>query len=84
MSGAMEFLPGTILFQLTIEECRVAGRKGGLRAGHSRRLRQASQPPVLLASEPESETAREAIEKLDAQFPWLRGVERRRSRRPRA
>jgi hypothetical protein len=74
----MEFLPGTILFQLTIEECRVAGRKGGLRAGHSRRLRQASQPPVLPAPEPESETPREAIEKLDAQFPWLRGVERRK------
>ena len=49
----------------------------------TRRVRLADQNPFL---QPKlvPETAREAVLALDHKFPWLRGVERRTTRWPRA
>lgn len=69
-------------FNMSIAECRRAGGRGGRRSAMSRRFRLASQAPVLPETEPHVETATEAIARIDALCPWLRGVESRATRRP--
>lgn len=77
---------GKPFHNLTISQCRANGRRGGLRSANNRRLgRLAEAPaPTAAAPEPERETAREAIERIDALCPWLVGAERRTARRPTA
>ena len=73
----------TPYFNMSVAACHVAGRRGGRAGGRTRRLRLAARAVVV---QPDVtgpvETTREAIEKLDRQFPWLRGAERRTSRPP--
>ena len=74
-------MPNYILFNKTPEELRRLGARGGKAFGHNQRARRA----LLLASQASAapdplrpgESAAEAIAVLDAQFPWLRGVEQR-------
>ncbi len=63
----------------TIDQCRAIGCRGGLRSSKNRRLRRLAETPVAtaMAPEPERETAHAASMRLDRQFPWLRGAERR-------
>lgn len=70
-----------ILFNKTIDQCRIIGALGGrarVRNLRMRRLQTApwrAQIPV-----PRIETAAEAIARLDRQFPWLIGAEKSRRR----
>ena len=70
-----------ILFNKSLEERRRLGARGGRAQACNRRLRGmalAVQPVTrTTATAPEPETAAAAIAALDAQFPWLRGVEKR-------
>ncbi len=70
-----------ILFNKSPEQLRRLGRRGGRAYGRNRRVRRAqiSTPvaAIALRAVPREKTAGEAIAVLDAQFPWLRGVERR-------
>jgi hypothetical protein len=68
-------------FNMSIAACRRAGGRGGRRSAISRRLRQNSQAPVLPETELHVETAAEAIARIDALCPWLRGAEGRPTRR---
>jgi hypothetical protein len=69
-----------ILFNKTLEEARRLGARGGRAYARSQRARRALLAavarPVLAPAVP-LETAAEAIAVLDAQFPWLRGAEKR-------
>jgi hypothetical protein len=70
-----------ILFHKTPEDLRRIGARGGRAQARNRRARlqaqaQLPQPPAIVIHPP-AETAAEAIAVLDAQFPWLRGAERR-------
>ena len=70
-----------ILFDKTIDQCRIMGARGGRARARNlrvRRLQPAPKMPVAMA--PRLETAEEAIALLDRQFPWLIGAEK--SRRP--
>ena len=73
---------GSILFNRTIDQCRSLGRRGGRARARNLRLHV---PDVTTAAhainEPPDETINEANRLLDVQFPWLRGAERRTSRR---
>ena len=76
-----------ILFHKSLEQCRHLGARGGRACARNQRLRRLaplpSQAPTTPAlDQPSSETAAQAIATLDAQFPWLRGAEKRRSRAP--
>lgn len=68
-----------ILFNKTPELLRRLGARGGRAHARNQRARRAllvaPSPPVP----PPAETAAEAIAVLDAQFPWLRGAEKRLS-----
>jgi hypothetical protein len=68
-----------ILFNKTIEQCRQLGARGG--RVHARNLRLRPSHPVtpqtLAVIHPLTETAAQASRVLDAQFPWLRGAEKR-------
>ena len=71
-----------ILFNKSPEQMRQLGACGG-RANARQRARRAlvaippdAVPPPALPPQ----TTAEAIHLLDAQFPWLRGAERKRSR----
>ena len=72
-----------ILFNKSPEQLRQLGACGGRAAARNQRARRA-----LIATLPEAvpppalpqQTTAEAIHLLDAQFPWLRGAERKRSR----
>jgi len=82
-SRCMNFEFGKPFHNLTIEQCRIIGRRGGLRSARNRRLRrlaEASIPPTPVP-EPCEETAHEAILLLDQRFPWLLGAELRAPRR---
>ncbi len=68
-------------FNMSVAACRKAGGRGGRRSAMSRRARLAIQAPVLPENEPHVETAAEAIARIDALCPWLRGVESRATRR---
>jgi hypothetical protein len=72
--GAMNL---DILFNKSVDECRVIGRRGGLRAARNRRRRMLSQPPAPpeVESEVDRETMAEATAAIDALCPWLIGVE---------
>jgi hypothetical protein len=67
-------------FNMSIDPCRRAGGLGGRRSTMSRRLR-IRQAPALPETEPHVETAAEAIARIDALCPWLRGAEGRPTRR---
>jgi len=59
----------------SIDQCRMIGRIGGLRAACNRRLCRLAQPPVPAATSPaglERESAHQASLILDAKFPHLR------------
>jgi hypothetical protein len=70
-----------ILFNQTPEDLRRIGARGGRAAARNRRaqLRASATPAQEPAPgvDPEAETAAEAMAALDAEFPWLRGAERR-------
>lgn len=77
--GAMNLSYDRPYFNLSVAACRRAGASGGRRSTQNRRLCQKSQARPAISEIP-METAAEAIARLDAQFPWLRGAERRRAR----
>jgi hypothetical protein len=74
--------PSYILFNKSLEQARRLGARGGRAHACNQRARRARMPepltivPLRLAPR---ETTAEAIAALDAQFPWLRGAEKRRS-----
>ena len=74
-----------IFFNKSPLQLRLIGARGGRAFGRNQRARRAQltlmpTPPqaVPLCAAPQ-QTAAEAVAMLDAQFPWLRSVERRRS-----
>jgi hypothetical protein len=69
-------------FNMTVDACRRAGSVGGRRSGRNRRFRKANVLSVPDVNSPEvpTETARQAIERIDAACPWLVGCERRATR----
>jgi hypothetical protein len=79
----MNFEHGSILFNRTIEQCRSIGRRGGRARAWNRRPRKTSHVAAVPAARPsEDETARQAIERIDALCPWLKGCELRATGRP--
>jgi hypothetical protein len=69
-------------FNMAIAACRAAGARGGRRSAQNRRLQKISEESVRRELiEPREETAAEAIARIDALCPWLRGVEIRTSPR---
>src|ERR1022692_3748224 len=76
--GAMNLERGIILFNRTIDQCRNIGRRGGRARARNLRARKASHvAAVPAATQSEDETARTAIERIDALCPWLKGCELR-------
>ena len=76
--------PSYILFNKTLEQARRLGARGGRAYACNQRARRAHIPPPLATVPrplllPPRETTAEAIAVLDAQFPWLRGAEKRTS-----
>lgn len=73
-----------ILFNQSIQQCRQLGARGGRAHALNSRLRRwasASAPtPTIPVIQPPLETAAEANAAIDAQFPWLRGAEKRTPR----
>jgi len=66
-----------ILFNKTIDQCRIMGARGGrARARNLRMRRLPPAPKTPVAMVPRLETALEAIALLDRQFPWLIGAEK--------
>src|SRR5229473_2245076 len=71
-----------ILFNKSPEQLRRLGARGGRAYGYHQRARRPRRPtslptaPIPVAPR---ETTAQAIAVLDAQFPWLRGAEKRRS-----
>ena len=71
-----------ILFNKSPEQLRRLGARGGRAHGCNQRARRAQMSTPLPAAAMRvapRETTAEAIAVLDAQFPWLRGAEKRRS-----
>ena len=74
-------------FPQSPERHRQVGARGGRACARNRRARLHALPPR--SAEPAApdllprETTAQAIAALDAQFPWLRGVEKRRPAGPR-
>jgi hypothetical protein len=72
--------PSYILFNKSLEQARGLGARGGRAHARNQRARRARMPaplatvPLRLAPR---ETTAQAIAVLDAQFPWLRGAEKR-------
>ena len=69
-----------ILFNKSPEQLRRLGASGGKANARNQRARRALVPTRLQPVPPRLapwETATEAINVLDAQFPWLRGAEKR-------
>jgi hypothetical protein len=68
-----------ILFNKTPEQLRRLGARGGKIFGRNHRARRAlmSPPPPAPPRARARETTVAAIATLDAQFPWLRSVEKR-------
>ena len=62
-----------ILFNKTLEECRLLGARGGRAFARNQRLRRAltQLPAVVDTPAPPPQTAHQASLLLDAQFPWL-------------
>jgi hypothetical protein len=70
-----------LLFNQSPEQLRRIGARGGKAQARNRRARQQGpaqvQPQTLAVIHPLAETAAQASRVLDAQFPWLRGAEKR-------
>ena len=69
-----------ILFNKTPDQLRLLGARGGKAYGRNQRARRALaplQPELIARPAVPQETTPAAIAILDAQFPWLRGVENR-------
>src|SRR6266567_2496577 len=72
-----------LLFNQTPEQLRRIGARGGKAQARNRRARNQAQaqlpphPPVGIS--PLAQTTAQASRVLDAQFPWLRGAEKRRA-----
>jgi hypothetical protein len=69
-----------IFFNKTAEQLRRIGARGGKAFGRNHRARRAlvpAQPPPPPPAARARETIAAAIASLDAQFPWLRGAEKR-------
>jgi hypothetical protein len=70
-----------LLFNQSPEQLRRIGARGGKAQARNRRARrhaQAQLPPQSpTVIHPPAETAAQASRVLDAQFPWLRGAEKR-------
>jgi hypothetical protein len=82
MGVPMNLEHGSILFNRTIDQCRSIGRRGGRARARNLRLRVPGVTSAAHAiNEPSDETIHEANLLLSAQFPWLRGAERRTARR---
>lgn len=80
--GAMNLEYGTPYFNMTPDRCRTTGRRGGRARARNLHLRKdrsgaPAQEPIC----PHEETAAEAIARIDALCPWLRGIEFRTARR---
>jgi len=74
--------PSYILFNKSLEQARRLGARGGKAHACNQRARRARMPaplPILPLLLPPRETTAQAIAVLDAQFPWLRGAEKRSS-----
>jgi len=75
----MTYIP--ILFNQGIDDLRRIGARGGhahARNWRARRRAMLNAPArITSAIQPPQETTAEAVALLDAQFPWLRGAERR-------
>jgi len=71
-----------ILFNQSPQQLRQLGARGGRATARNRRLsllaQAPAQPPRPPLPPPVLETPAEAIAALDAQFPWLRGAEKRK------
>jgi hypothetical protein len=68
-------------FNMTIAACRAAGAVGGRRSAQSRRLRKYNERQRTgNITGTQRETAAEAIARIDALCPWLRGAEGRTMR----
>ncbi len=69
-----------ILFNKSPEQLRRLGARGGRAYGLNQRVRRAQMSTLPAAGAlpaPPGETAAQASAVLDAQFPWLRGAEKR-------
>jgi hypothetical protein len=74
-----------ILFNQSPEQLRRIGARGGRAYGRNQRARRhATEQTAAPTPHLERETVAQAIAALDAQFPWLRGAEKRRSRSQRS
>jgi hypothetical protein len=73
-----------ILFNKSPEQLRRLGARGGRAHGRNQRARRAlaaTQPDVAPPPAVPQGTTADSIGVLDAQFPWLRGAERRPARK---
>ena len=70
-----------LLFNQSPEQLRRIGARGGKTQARNRRARQQAPtqvpPQTRAVIHPLAETAAQACRVLDAQFPWLRGAEKR-------
>lgn len=79
----MNFERGSILFNRTLDQCRSIGRRGGRARARNLRTRKTAHVAAVPAARPsEDETVRQAIERIDALCPWLKGCELRATGRP--
>ena len=71
-----------LLFHQSPAQLRHIGARGGRAHARNRRARLGTHTPPQTAAPIalHRETAAQAIAALDAQFPWLRGAEKRTSR----
>lgn len=76
---AMNLEFGTPYYNKSIDQCRIIGARGG-RVRARNLLFQKIPRVVPGARRPEVETARQAIERIDALCPWLKGCELRGTR----
>jgi len=76
---AMNLEFGTPYYNKSIDQCRIIGARGGRVRARNLRLQKATQV-VPGTRRPEVETARQAIERIDALCPWLKGCELRSTR----
>ena len=61
-----------ILFNKTLEQCRLIGARGGRARARNLRLRQVPpSPPVAPPPQPTRQTAHQTSLQLNAEFPWL-------------
>ena len=76
---AMNLEFGTPYYNKSIDQCRIIGARGG-RVRARNLLFQKAPQVVPGTGRPEVETARQAIERIDALCPWLKGCELRSTR----